>query len=212
MFEGIRVTDVADIVLPSGLFSLSVACQCLNDNIGMSQAVSSGSHTSWSLPAQVHSRRARLVYLPAYIFGYSYGLKHTPGRGAIVPERFQALVGGSSGGGLVAAALHPSPLKAQLFTAALVAGLAALTGPVTAQVLGWDGLLLKNWGAVDTVFWGFMALSAAGAHRTVALNGSATSPRAHLNDEGPLPSLFACAKMCSRIESLCLPSKLAQDQ
>ena len=115
---------------------------------------------------QVHSRRACLVYLPAYIFGYSYGLKHTPGRGAIVPERFQALVGGSSNGGArVSAALHPSPFKVQLATAAVIGAFAAVTGPVTANVLGWDGLLLWSWGAVDTVFWGFIAMSAAGANR-----------------------------------------------
>ncbi len=63
--------------------------------------------------AQVHSRTLRLVFLPAYHMRYTHGEKYTPRRAHIVPEEFEALIGGTRQG-RVAAELHPSVVKAQV--------------------------------------------------------------------------------------------------
>ncbi len=64
-------------------------------------------------PVQVHSRTARLVYLPSYHARYEHGVRYTPGRMDIVAQEFEALIGGTQTG-RVMSELHPSPAKAQV--------------------------------------------------------------------------------------------------
>ncbi|MEW5314443.1 MAG: hypothetical protein WDW38_005943 [Sanguina aurantia] len=48
---------------------------------------------------QVHDRKARLLYLPAYVAHYQHGTRHRQGTtGIIVPQMFDALVGGTQNG------------------------------------------------------------------------------------------------------------------
>lgn len=48
---------------------------------------------------QVHSRVARLVYLPAFIARYTYGTRYKQGTsGVIVPQVFYAVMGGTRNG------------------------------------------------------------------------------------------------------------------
>jgi hypothetical protein len=42
----------------------------------------------------VHSRRARLVFTPAFHLHYTYGSRYTPSRADIVPEQHEALLSG----------------------------------------------------------------------------------------------------------------------
>jgi hypothetical protein len=42
----------------------------------------------------VHSRRARLVFVPAFHLLYTWGSRYTPSRADIVPEQHEALLSG----------------------------------------------------------------------------------------------------------------------
>ena len=56
-------------------------------------------------------RRARLLYVPAFVVDYVYG-EHFNVHGVRRPEQFQAVIGGLEGAG-VAAERHFSPQKVQ---------------------------------------------------------------------------------------------------
>ena len=62
---------------------------------------------------KVFNRSSSLAFFPAYHFNYTYGVKYTPSRAEIIPQHFEALVGGTQGG-RVAAELHLSSGKAQV--------------------------------------------------------------------------------------------------
>lgn len=66
------------------------------------------------LNMKVHARHAHLLYFPAYYLEYMHGERYTTIEGKeIVPEVFEALIGGTQRG-RVAAELHLSSIKAQV--------------------------------------------------------------------------------------------------
>ncbi|GLC77062.1 hypothetical protein PLESTF_001879200 [Pleodorina starrii] len=116
---------------------------------------------------QVLSRRARLVFLPAYIAVYQYGTRYKQGTsGVIVPQVFTAVIGGTRDGRVVAPQ-HLSPAKASLGSGGLVGGLGLLAGDWGAswapslQLMGLESLL-PQLGAVEALTLAALAASGAG--------------------------------------------------
>ncbi|PNH10249.1 Chaperone protein DnaJ [Tetrabaena socialis] len=113
---------------------------------------------------QVHSRSARLVFLPAYLAVYQYGTRYKQGTsGVIMPQMFTAAIGGTRDG-RVLAPQHVSPAKASLSTGGLVGGLGLLAGDFSSWVPPLLGLpsLLPQLGAVEAVTLAALAASGAG--------------------------------------------------
>eukprot|EP00198_Chlamydomonas_reinhardtii_P006088 XP_001695424.1 predicted protein [Chlamydomonas reinhardtii] len=121
---------------------------------------------------QLHSRSARLVYLPAYIAVYVYGTRYKQGTsGVILPQVFTVAIGGTRSG-RVQAPHHVSPTKASLSTGGLVGGLGLMAGDFTSWLPPLLGLepLLPQLGAVEAITLAALAASGAGmwAHQRPA--------------------------------------------
>ncbi|KAG2430256.1 hypothetical protein HXX76_010354 [Chlamydomonas incerta] len=125
---------------------------------------------------QLHSRSARLVFLPAYIAVYVYGTRYKQGTsGVILPQVFTVAIGGTVAG-RVLAPQHVSPTKASLGTGGLVGGLGLMSGDFSGWLPPLLGLepLLPQLGAVEAITLAALAASGAGmwAHQRPATQRS----------------------------------------
>ena len=119
-------------------------------------------------------RRARVVYLPAYVLTYALGERIGP-EGGRYPATFQALVSGLDAGS-VAGERHLSPLKVQAVAGVGAAGLALLGGLWSkggaAGAAGAGGIgtaasspasaVTSFLDPVSLAFWSFLAVAAGG--------------------------------------------------
>ena len=116
-------------------------------------------------------RRARVVYLPAYVLTYSLGERIGPGGEGRRPATFQALVSGLDAAS-VAGERHLSPLKVQAVAGVGAAGAALLAGMWGAGGGGGAGGAAAPSSFPSTVaaaldpaslaFWSFLAVAAGG--------------------------------------------------
>ncbi|KAL3135529.1 hypothetical protein ABBQ38_006008 [Trebouxia sp. C0009 RCD-2024] len=108
-------------------------------------------------------RRARVVYLPAYVVDYTFGSRFNQ-HGERTPERFQAVISGM-GEGIVAAERHWDPVRAQLTAAAGVGGATALISWGVGPLLGLQAPALLS---AESAFWSFLIAASAGLAANLA--------------------------------------------
>ncbi|KAL0032860.1 hypothetical protein WJX77_003294 [Trebouxia sp. C0004] len=108
-------------------------------------------------------RRARIVYLPAYVVDYNFGSRFNA-HGERTPERFQAVISGM-GEGIVAAERHYDSMRAQLTAAAGVGGATALVSWGVAPLLGLQAPALLS---AESAFWSFLIAASAGLAANLA--------------------------------------------
>lgn len=108
-------------------------------------------------------RRARIVYLPAYVVDYTFGSRFNQ-HGERRPERFQAVISGMREG-VVAAERHYDPMRAQLSAAAGVGGATALISWGVAPLLGLQAPALLS---AESAFWSFIIAASAGLAANMA--------------------------------------------
>ena len=132
-----------------------------------SSSLSSGGETVRDVRVRLRplKRRARVVYLPAYVLTYSLGERIDPGGKGRHPATFQALVSGLDAAS-VAGERHLSPLKVQAVAGLGAAGVALLGGMWSGGGgVGGGSSPVFATSALDPAslaFWSFLAVAAGG--------------------------------------------------
>lgn len=108
-------------------------------------------------------RRARILYLPAYVVDYNFGLSFNS-HGERRPKACQAIISGM-GDATIAAERHFDARKAQFAAAAAVGGATALASSIVAP---WLGLTAHSLFSVEAAFRAFIVASCAGIAANLA--------------------------------------------
>jgi len=110
------------------------------------------------ISVRANRRRARILYLPAYIVDYTYG-EYLTSAGERKPHKYMAVVSGF-GECQVMGERHFNSRKAQALTGAVVGGSTLAVGALS--TLAFEGASLAALLSIENAFWLFMACTSAG--------------------------------------------------